>query len=266
MKLYNGPQIIVGLVIFLAIFTYPLWSNGGKAQPVPKPQLPAKKVATQCVAPLEYMRTSHMQLLNVWRDMVVRDGDRIYIAADGKHFNMSLTNTCLDCHASKVKFCDQCHNYLAVSPYCWDCHLVPKEKKVMGVDRREFIKLAGISAALGLGGAAGFQLLRPGTLDAAERMSTPYQMVFPKDQGAAQEVPNPKRLKGRRWGHGRRHEALHAGHPAQCHHGLPLLPQRSLDPHQEGDQVDLAGAVQERLSRRWKTHWPAAALAACPSS
>jgi molybdopterin-containing oxidoreductase family iron-sulfur binding subunit len=70
----------------------------------------------------------------------------------------------------------------------------------MGVDRRQFIKLAGISAALGLGGTVGFQLLRPGALDAAERTPTPYQMIFPKEQGNADVKPNPKALKGRRWG------------------------------------------------------------------
>ncbi|MBU2470397.1 MAG: twin-arginine translocation signal domain-containing protein, partial [Proteobacteria bacterium] len=68
------------------------------------------------------------------------------------------------------------------------------------MDRRKFLKLAGVSAALGLGGATGFQLLRPGALDAAERMPTPYQMVFPKEHGAAEIMPNPKRLQGRRWG------------------------------------------------------------------
>ena len=129
MKLYNGPQIIVGLVIFLAIFTYPLWSGAGKAAPVPKPQPVPKSVATQCVADTPYMRTSHMTLLNSWRDEVVRDGDRIYVSASGKTFNMSLSNTCFECHTSKVKFCDQCHNYLAISPFCWDCHITPKEKK-----------------------------------------------------------------------------------------------------------------------------------------
>lgn len=129
MKLYNGPQIIVGLVIFLAIFTYPFWSGGGKAAPVPKPQPVPKSVATQCVTDTAYMRLSHMVLLNHWRDEVVRDGDNLYVSANGKAYTMSLSNTCFECHTSKVKFCDQCHNYLAVDPFCWDCHLTPKEKK-----------------------------------------------------------------------------------------------------------------------------------------
>ncbi len=39
---------------------------------------------------------------------------------------MSLTLTCLECHSNKDKFCDRCHDYLRVSPGCWDCHNVPK--------------------------------------------------------------------------------------------------------------------------------------------
>ncbi|MBW2266037.1 MAG: hypothetical protein JRF28_07735 [Deltaproteobacteria bacterium] len=44
---------------------------------------------------------------------------------------MSLQNTCMsdNCHAKKTEFCDQCHDYTAVEPYCWDCHIVPKEPK-----------------------------------------------------------------------------------------------------------------------------------------
>lgn len=127
--MYDKGKILTGLVIFLAIFTYPLWSNMGKAAPVPKPELPLKSVATQCVRDTAYMRTSHMTLLNVWRDDVVRMGDNIYVSPNGKAYNMSLTNTCLECHSDKVKFCDQCHNYLAVAPFCWDCHQVPKPKE-----------------------------------------------------------------------------------------------------------------------------------------
>jgi hypothetical protein len=42
---------------------------------------------------------------------------------------MSLTGTCLDCHSDKEKFCDACHTYSAVDPYCWDCHVIPEEAK-----------------------------------------------------------------------------------------------------------------------------------------
>ena len=74
----------------------------------------------------DYMRTLHMDLLNEWRDEVVREGARYYTASSGKKYEMSLSNTCIDCHSNKTEFCDQCHNYLAVTPYCWECHIEPE--------------------------------------------------------------------------------------------------------------------------------------------
>ena len=48
----------------------------------------------------------------------------------GKEFEMSLSNTCIECHDNKAEFCDRCHNYASVRPYCWDCHIDnPKEMK-----------------------------------------------------------------------------------------------------------------------------------------
>ena len=67
-----------------------------------------------------------MTLLNQWRDSVVRNGERVYVADDGTKYNMSLTKTCLDCHANREKFCDECHNYVGLEPYCWNCHVTPK--------------------------------------------------------------------------------------------------------------------------------------------
>ena len=61
------------------------------------------------------------------RDDVVRRGDRFYINAHGEQVEKSLSNTCLSCHQNKDKFCDRCHNYMGVEPYCWDCHIIPKE-------------------------------------------------------------------------------------------------------------------------------------------
>jgi hypothetical protein len=77
----------------------------------------------------DYMRAEHMQLLDLWRHSVVRNGKRVFVNTSGKEFNMSLSNTCLDCHSNKADFCDRCHTYASVEPYCWDCHIDnPKEK------------------------------------------------------------------------------------------------------------------------------------------
>jgi hypothetical protein len=101
----------------------------GKAAPVPVPELSEKaKAAKECVMEKKLMKAGHMQLLDEWRDSVVREGKRIYINANGKKFNMSLSNTCLDCHSNKAEFCDKCHTYASTYPYCWDCHIEkPKE-------------------------------------------------------------------------------------------------------------------------------------------
>jgi len=34
----------------------------------------------------------------------------------------------MKCHTDKAKFCDRCHNYVGVTPNCWDCHVEPKGK------------------------------------------------------------------------------------------------------------------------------------------
>ncbi|MFW5489617.1 MAG: sulfate reduction electron transfer complex DsrMKJOP subunit DsrJ [Desulfovibrio sp.] len=129
--MYHGSKIIVGLIVFLGLVTFPLWSNlGTKTFEQPKLQLPPESVATQCVEDTEWMRENHMQLLNEWRDWAIRDGKRVYVSqTNHKEYVISLQNTCMKCHVSKEQFCDKCHNAASVSPYCWDCHIAPKEEK-----------------------------------------------------------------------------------------------------------------------------------------
>jgi len=50
----------------------------------------------------------------------------------------------------------------------------------MGMDRREFIRISGLAALLGLGGKGAFELLRPGQVEAALEAE-------------------PKALSGKRW-------------------------------------------------------------------
>jgi hypothetical protein len=134
MKLYDGGKIIIGLLVFLAFAAFPLYNNIGKVSAKPEPKLDTPAILQmpeserKCVETKAFMRTEHMQLLNNWRDSVVRDGYRQYVSeTTKKHFNMSLQNECMRCHSNKKKFCDECHNYMAVKPYCWDCHIAPKE-------------------------------------------------------------------------------------------------------------------------------------------
>ncbi len=120
--------IVLGLIIFLGLFSFPLWYNMlvkvGKAAPAPEVVLTEKaKAAGKCVMSTEFMTAEHMQLLDLWRHSVVRNAKREFINPEGKTFDMSLTNTCLDCHSNKTEFCDRCHNYASVRPYCWQCHI-----------------------------------------------------------------------------------------------------------------------------------------------
>jgi hypothetical protein len=126
--MYDGGKIVAGIVIGLIFLTFPIWYTHGTAPPRPEVKLPEK--TKECVEPGQYMKTKHMQLLDVWRDSVVRVANRSYLAFNGKKYDMSLQNTCMsaDCHAKKSEFCDRCHNYTGVVPYCWDCHIEPEEK------------------------------------------------------------------------------------------------------------------------------------------
>ncbi len=138
MKIYNKGPIFLGILVFLAIALFPFYNNFGKvnAKLDIKTDTPAIQEwekqygKKECVEPREWMRGEHMVLLNHWRDSVVRDYNRGYISdASHKRFNMSLQNECMRCHSNKKKFCDECHNYMAVKPFCWDCHIQPKEKE-----------------------------------------------------------------------------------------------------------------------------------------
>ncbi len=79
----------------------------------------------RCVAPRDFMRASHMQMLGGWREEVVRLGAREFVAYDRQRYEKNLTLTCLGCH-EKAQFCDRCHDYAGVSPACVDCHVVNK--------------------------------------------------------------------------------------------------------------------------------------------
>ncbi|MBI5844447.1 MAG: sulfate reduction electron transfer complex DsrMKJOP subunit DsrJ [Deltaproteobacteria bacterium] len=131
MKLYDGKIILLGLAVFVGLFTFPFWFNMGKAAPVPEiltdTPVIAKMAVKQCVRPTDFMKAGHMQVLNEWRDTVVRDNNRVAPGTDGVMREMSLTKTCMECHSNKAEFCDRCHNYVSVAPYCWNCHLEPKD-------------------------------------------------------------------------------------------------------------------------------------------
>ena len=129
--------ILAGLVTFLLAVSFPFWQS---TEVEVLPQIAMQTKGEQCVAPVEYMRKNHMKLLDTWRDSVVRDGERFHIMPDGSKVEKSLTKTCLDCHVSKEKFCEECHSYVNVKPYCWECHVTPKSgghTELSGIDDAE---------------------------------------------------------------------------------------------------------------------------------
>ena len=125
--MHDKGKVLIGLAVFLVVILFPIWfsvARGGFGdRPNPDPMTDEKV----CVLPVEEMRTSHMELLDDWRDSVVRDGRRM-VRVEGleRPVEMSLARGCLGCHGSKEKFCDACHDYADVRPYCWDCHIVPE--------------------------------------------------------------------------------------------------------------------------------------------
>jgi hypothetical protein len=119
---YDGGKIITGLLIFVCLFTSPFWYDisSKTAMEKPTPVLPANQ--KECVSTVSFMLSDHMELLNTWRYEVVREGKTYYTSPSGNNYKMRLTRTCLNCHSNSSEFCDRCHNYAGVNPYCWDCH------------------------------------------------------------------------------------------------------------------------------------------------
>jgi hypothetical protein len=140
-KLYDFKYIALGLVVFFGLIFAFVGPNLGKmaAPPDPKLDTPAiQKLAAKdrkCVMPTDYMRANHMQMLIDWRENVIRSyepghpqaDDRMFVNPEGKKYLASLSKTCLECHSNKAKFCDQCHNYVAVTPNCFGCHLTNEQ-------------------------------------------------------------------------------------------------------------------------------------------
>ena len=96
---------------------------------VPLPNVTVDK-STQCVAPPEVMRRTHMNMLKHRRDKTVRQGVR---GGD------ESLNRCLECHARPTQgvavgnpdaFCQSCHDYVGIKLDCFDCHQgKPGEKR-----------------------------------------------------------------------------------------------------------------------------------------
>jgi hypothetical protein len=85
----------------------------------------------RCVRDTTYMRFHHMTLLKQMRDQAVREGNMSLInqvrdaaVREGKGGATGL-NTCRECHVSRERFCNQCHNAVNLHVDCFRCHYYP---------------------------------------------------------------------------------------------------------------------------------------------
>ena len=120
-------KILFGLAIFVILITFPFWGRLSAGDALPgraELEYPANEEA--CVEDTPFMRARHMDLLNDWRDELVREGSLEHVSElDGRTYPKSLTKTCLSCHEDRDAFCTRCHDYADVQPTCWECHTTP---------------------------------------------------------------------------------------------------------------------------------------------
>jgi len=124
----DKPTILVGLAVVLLGLTFPVWHSLAPGRSVEPPDLELPAGRLRCVEETPYMRAHHVDLLDQWRESVVRDGNETYVSeAFGESHRMSLTGTCMACHTNRRTFCDRCHAYVNVAAElnCWECHVDP---------------------------------------------------------------------------------------------------------------------------------------------
>jgi len=69
----------------------------------------------ECVRDVTWMRYHHWELLHEVRKEVVRYGKRGELGL----------KRCRECHTSRERFCDKCHNSVSLGPDCYGCHYYP---------------------------------------------------------------------------------------------------------------------------------------------
>ncbi len=128
MNLYHGQYILPGFALFLVVATLPIWLGAGGHRS--DFHSPPNRGGERCIEPKDFMRVEHMRILVRWRDDVVREGNRVYVATDGRHWEKGL-NTCVACHGhadargkstTAAAACSECHGYVDAELDCWNCH------------------------------------------------------------------------------------------------------------------------------------------------
>ena len=74
------------LIVFIVVGILPLLVQPGKGRAGARSSsyTDKAKAAKECVRSKEYMRAEHMQLLDLWREQVVRAAKREYVNPEGQ--------------------------------------------------------------------------------------------------------------------------------------------------------------------------------------
>ncbi len=121
-KITSKAKNIIAVTILILIVVVPIGFSiashvsAQMAQDVrPFLEMPDPKHGKDCVEDTEYMRYHHWELLRAIREDIVRYGKR----------NGTNLNKCQECHTSRDRFCNQCHNAVSLTPDCFGCHYYP---------------------------------------------------------------------------------------------------------------------------------------------
>jgi len=120
-KIFGGKTAVIAVAIPVLVILFPLGYSvvsyvaaQGVSSPQPFLEKPDAKYEN-CVKDTDYMRLHHWELLRGIREEIVRYGMRGEIGL----------KKCGECHTSRERFCDRCHNTVSMTPDCFGCHYYP---------------------------------------------------------------------------------------------------------------------------------------------
>jgi len=115
----RGRRILTVIIVLIILTPFGYSLIRGAATSAPAVDMPfLERPAPQydkCVRDLDYMRYHHWELLRGVREEVVRYGVRSDISL----------NKCRECHTSRERFCNRCHDATSLKPDCFGCHYYP---------------------------------------------------------------------------------------------------------------------------------------------
>lgn len=111
----NKIVVAVMVLIILIPIAYSAASRLFTESPQPFLERPDEQYEN-CVRDTEYMRFHHMDYLKEIREEYVRYGIR----------EEKGLNSCRECHTSRERFCNRCHDTVDLNIDCFGCHYYPE--------------------------------------------------------------------------------------------------------------------------------------------